>query len=224
MLTQEQANIFALKNQTIVDNILKEHYQMFILDILYRSSFESKLIFKGGTALRLAYNSMRFSEDLDFSILTDIPYKDFEKTIKSIEKIIPEAKIKDLHDKRFTLFAKIVFKVSYKPIPIGIKVEINKDTKDFKEQITLLKSPFSNMEVLGRVFTLESILKDKLTLIEPDSRRDPRDLFDAWFINQRLNQEFIIKDDYKYNQKELMNGLNPLLPQNYKKVMELFKI
>ena len=224
MLTQEQARKFALDNQTIVDNILKEHYQLYVLDILYRSSFEVNLIFKGGTALRLAYNSVRYSEDLDFSVLNPIKYEDFEKTIKSVEKIIPEARIQDIHDKRFTLFAKIVFKVDFKPIPIGIKIEINKDAKEFTEQMSLLKSPFNNLEVLGRVYTLESILQDKLKMIEPDSRRDPRDLFDAWYISQKLNQNLNIKAEYKYNQKELMDGLNPLLPQSHKKVMELFKI
>lgn len=223
MLTQIQAQKFALDNQTIVDNILKEHYQMYILDILYRSSFESNLIFKGGTALRLAYNSVRFSADLDFSMLNEIPFKDFEKAIESTEKIIPEAKIQDLHDKRFTLFAKIVFKIDFKPIPIGIKVEVNKDAEEFKERILLLKSPFNSLEVVGRVYTLESILKDKLEMIESGLRRDPRDLFDAWFIHQKLNREFIIKDEYKYSQKELMDELNPLLPNNYKKVMELFR-
>ncbi len=223
MLTQEQARKFALDNQTIVDNILKEHYQLYVLDILYRSSFEVNLIFKGGTALRLAYNSVRYSEDLDFSVLSPIKFMDFEKTIKSVEKIIPEARIQDIYDKRHTLFAKIVFKIDFKPIPIGIKIEINKDAKEFKEQISLLKSPFNNLEVLGRVYTLESILKDKLKMIEPDSRRDPRDLFDAWYISQKLNLNLNIKDEYKYSQKELMDGLNPLLPQNYKKVMELFK-
>ncbi|MBK6681683.1 MAG: nucleotidyl transferase AbiEii/AbiGii toxin family protein [Ignavibacteriales bacterium] len=37
-----------------------------ILAIIYRSEFAGKLIFIGGTALRIVHNTNRFSEDLDF--------------------------------------------------------------------------------------------------------------------------------------------------------------
>lgn len=223
MLTQGQAQKMAVIHRTIVDNILKEHYQMYLLDILYKSSFEENLIFKGGTALRLAYQSYRFSEDLDFSIRGNISYIEFEKTIKSAVKILPEAKIIDLHDKRYALYAKIVFKIGFKPIPIGIKIEINKNANDFKDQIVLLKSPFNNVEVLGRVYTLESVLSDKMDILKSGIRRAPRDLFDAWYICQKLNREFVVEDDYKYTKKELMDGLNPLLPQQFKKIIHLFE-
>lgn len=223
MLTQDQAQKMAVIYQTIVDNVIKEHYQMYLLDILYKSSFEENLIFKGGTALRLAYKSYRFSEDLDFSIRGNIDYAEFQKTIKSVVKILPEAKIIDIYDKRYTLYAKIVFKIGFKPIPIGIKIEINKNANDFKDQIVLLKSPFNNMEVLGRVYTLESILNDKWDILKNNTRRMPRDLFDIWYICQKLNREFMVDDNYKYTKKELMDGLNPLLPQKFKKVIHLFE-
>lgn len=223
MLTQIQASKMALEHHTIVDNVIKEHYQMFLLDILYRSSFEENLFFKGGTALRLAYQSYRFSEDLDFSLQNEIAFPDFEKTIKTIIKIFPEANLEDLYDKRNTLYAKISFKIPFKPIPIGIKIEINKHTKNFKNQISLLRSPFNNLEVLGRVYTLESIFDDKKEILTKAIRRAPRDLFDAWYISQKLHHEFIITEKMKYTKKELMDSLNPLLPQSFKKVMPLFE-
>lgn len=223
MLTQDQTQKFALEQQTTVDNILKEHYQMFLLDILFNSSFENNLVFKGGTALRLAYGSVRFSEDLDFSLLDEVAFTDFSRVLKKIEKIIPEAAIKDIYDKRYTLFAKVLIHVDYRPIPIGIKVEVNKNPRDFIQTIALIKSPFNNLEVIGRVYTLESILKDKIRIIEDRERREPRDLFDAWYISQKLGQNLIIKDDYKYDQKELMDSLYHYLPKNQRKVIELFK-
>ena len=76
MLTQAQTQKFALEQQTVVDNILKEHYQLFMLDILFNAPFESRLVFKGGTALRLAYGSVRFSEDLDFSLLDEVAFSE----------------------------------------------------------------------------------------------------------------------------------------------------
>ncbi len=224
MLTQEQAQKFAVEQNTIVDNILKEHYQVYLLDLLYKSQIEKALVFKGGTALRLAYNSFRFSEDLDFSLIDNVSYQTFKELIETVPSVLPEAQVKDLYDKRFTLYAQIVFNINFKPIPIGIKIEINKDAKTFESTIALVKTPFNNQEVTTRVYTMESILKDKLRIIEKKERRDPRDLFDAWYISQKLNKEFPIKQEYKYTQKELMDNLNPFIPKKQSKVLELFKL
>ena len=196
---------------------------MYLLDQLFKSPFESKLVFKGGTALKIVYNSARFSEDLDFSLLDKIDYVDFKRVIAGIPRIFPEAKVKDIYDKRFNLFARLVFTVDFKPIPIGIKVEVNKNSKDFKHTVALMKSPFNNIEVVGRVYTLEAILKDKMNILENNLRREPRDLFDAWYIHHKLDREFRIKKNYKYEHKELMDGLNAFLPKKYRKVLELFR-
>ena len=223
MLTQAQAQKFALEQQTVVDNVLKEHYQMFMLDILFKAPFESRLVFKGGTALRLAFGSVRFSEDLDFSLLDEVAFSDFDQAIRKIEKIIPGSVIKDIHEKHFNLYARVVINVEYRPIPIGIRVEVNKHTRDFEHTVALVKSPFNNLEVIGRVYALESILKDKIRIIENQERREPRDLFDAWYISQKLGRELVIKDEYKFDQKELMDSLNHFLPKKQRKVIELFR-
>ena len=223
MLTQDQAQEFAFKQQTVVDNILKEHYQMYLLDILYNAPFENHLVFKGGTALRLVYNSVRFSEDLDFSLTGDVTFPEFEQVISRIEKVIPGSVVKDIHDKFYNLYARVIVNIDYRPIPIGIKIEINKNTRDFEQSIALIKSSFNNIEVIGRVYTMDSILKDKIRIIEKQERREPRDLFDAWYISQKLGRNFEIKDEFKYSQKELMDSLNHFLPKNQRKIIELFQ-
>lgn len=220
MLTQDQAEKFSREYQTTTDNILKEHYQMLLLDTLSASPLEKNLAFKGGTALRLAYGSFRFSEDLDFSTLGNIPYQSFDTVIRALPSKIPESKVKEIHEKKHTLFAKIVFDIAFKPIPIGVKVEINKDAPKPDWQVALLKSPFNNLETTARVFTLEAILADKYRLLE--ERREPRDLFDAWYISQKLNRPFEIDDAAKYTRKELSDRLNPFLPEKQRKVLALF--
>lgn len=57
---QEQTSVFP--------NILREYVQHLFLTELYQLPGSEKLLFKGGTALRIVYNSPRFSEDLDFSL------------------------------------------------------------------------------------------------------------------------------------------------------------
>jgi predicted nucleotidyltransferase component of viral defense system len=196
---------------------------MYLLDLLFNSAWEKNLVFKGGTALRLAYQSARFSEDLDFSLSGEVDYSDFKIAVERIEKLIPEARVKDIYDKRFTYYARVMFDVEFQPVPIGVRIEVNKNTHDFEPTVALLRSPFNNLEIVGRVYTLESILKDKLRMIEHQERREPRDLFDAWYISQKLSRPLVIKDEYKYHQKELMDRLNPWLPQNFRKVIELFR-
>jgi len=47
-------------------SMLREYLQCKILKIIFSSPIGNKLTFIGGTALRLIYNTQRFSEDLDF--------------------------------------------------------------------------------------------------------------------------------------------------------------
>ncbi len=223
MLTQVQAQKFAVENQTVVDNILKEHFQVNLLDILFNAPFEQNLVFKGGTSLRLAYGSFRFSEDLDFSITEDISFSSFQQVMQKVTTTLPGAVIKDIYDKRNTLYARVIFNVEYRPVPIGIKIEINKKAKGFDHTIRMISSPFNNLSVLGRVYNLESIRGDKIRIIRDRERRDPRDLFDAWFIHQKLGKEFDILEEYKYTRKELMDSLYHFIPQNQRKVIELFE-
>ncbi len=224
MLTQNQAQSFAHEFQTSSDNVIKEHYQLYILDLLCNSAWEDKLVFKGGTALRLAYGSVRFSEDLDFSLTEGVDFEDFRKTIGRIESVHPEAKVIDIFNKRYIFYARVLFTIKFRSIPMGIKIEVSKVPRVFQSDIKLFRSPFNNLEVLGKVYTLESILADKLRILDNNERREPRDLFDAWFISDKLGLPFIVKEEYKYDHKVLMDRLNAFLPQKYHKVIELFSL
>src|SRR4030042_738144 len=51
--------------------VVREYWELIILKGLYDSPFGRNIIFKGGTALRLAYASPRFSEGLEFSLTPD---------------------------------------------------------------------------------------------------------------------------------------------------------
>jgi predicted nucleotidyltransferase component of viral defense system len=69
MIETETLENIAKKEQTAVfPNIIREYIQHLFLTELYQLSGSEKLLFKGGTALRIVYHSPRFSEDLDFSL------------------------------------------------------------------------------------------------------------------------------------------------------------
>ena len=57
----------ATRWQTTTLNVAREYCQHLFLRAFYQRDGSERVLFKGGTALRIVYGSPRFSEDLDFS-------------------------------------------------------------------------------------------------------------------------------------------------------------
>ncbi len=68
MISQESIKQLATRYRTSELNVIREYFQHVFLAELYKLPGAGKLLFKGGTALRIVYGSPRFSEDLDFSL------------------------------------------------------------------------------------------------------------------------------------------------------------
>ncbi len=66
-------------------NAIKEIVQEIVLCALSRGGFFNEAAFYGGTALRIFYGLDRFSEDLDFSLITKNPNFDLAKFFSYIE-------------------------------------------------------------------------------------------------------------------------------------------
>ncbi len=91
-----QRNLSLLSNRLareggrrILESVLERDYCIaWLLVGLSRSSIRDKLAFKGGTALkRCWFGDYRFSEDLDFTLLNEIP---FETITKELEEAYQE--------------------------------------------------------------------------------------------------------------------------------------
>ncbi len=67
------------------ESILKEYLQYKILNSIFDSQHAGKLVFLGGTALRIVYGNTRFSEDLDFDNFS-LTEKEFEDLSLVIQK------------------------------------------------------------------------------------------------------------------------------------------
>ena len=66
-MTKENLEEFTRRFQTSRNNIMREYGQHMFLSYLYQEKKGERLLFKGGTALRIVMKSPRFSEDLDFT-------------------------------------------------------------------------------------------------------------------------------------------------------------
>ena len=71
-----------LKGITSFRSMIKEYLQCKVLEIIYRSPYQSRLIFIGGTRLRLLNGFRRFSEDLDFDIIGEYGDKDHRNLLE----------------------------------------------------------------------------------------------------------------------------------------------
>lgn len=202
------------------DRIVQEEYEVFVLRGLLEAEFGGKLVLKGGTALRLAYDSPRFSDDLDFSVLGEISPEGFLKTAEKIVKQHPNMTLTDARKKYYTIFALFRIADPLLKLPFSIKVEIStrkvawEKGKDYK--LTNLKSPASNIVVLGNTATLERLKQDKLQTFR--ERREPKDLYDLWFITAKLGEEFRLPL-HRLNKRSIKQGLNKYLPKDEQYVL-----
>jgi predicted nucleotidyltransferase component of viral defense system len=67
MISREIVVQAAAAGQTTEINVAREYCQHLFLGAFYRQKNSGRVMFKGGTALKIVYGSPRFSEDLDFS-------------------------------------------------------------------------------------------------------------------------------------------------------------
>ena len=74
------------QSETDYTNALKEIFQEISLLGLWRAKFFEKAAFYGGSALRILYGLDRFSEDLDFSLLSVDPSFSLEKYNEAVTK------------------------------------------------------------------------------------------------------------------------------------------
>lgn len=196
--------------------IIREELEMVILQYLSQSSLSNKLIFKGGTALRLCYGSPRFSQDLDFNQQDRTTKEEIEKILFQVTKNYPEIFIDEIIDKRYTLFSLLGVKSKHLKQKISIKLEISKKKYDLKKEDYALKtanSPLSPFSPILQVYSLERILYEKKLAIK--TRNKPRDYFDLWFVAQKLDKDIKLP---KVNMKvsKFKGELNQLLPNHLK--------
>jgi predicted nucleotidyltransferase component of viral defense system len=87
-IIQQMINKYNPKTLEDKKNVIQEVLQEVILAGLSKTDFFTHAAFYGGTALRIFYGMDRFSEDLDFSLLTVNDTFDIHKYFKSISDIV----------------------------------------------------------------------------------------------------------------------------------------
>lgn len=220
-MDQFLAESFARRLHIPAEMVVREECEMTLLKAFFESRRGKSLIFKGGTALRLAYGSPRFSDDLDFSAISVMPYDDFQSLCESAAKGFSKIALVEALTKRFTQFALYRVSVPYISRSFSIKIEISTRRQRWERgqdyELKLLKTEVSNISILAQVATLERIWEDKQSAFA--SRRHPRDLYDLWLISQKLEREFV-PDLAGIDRKIIRRELRKYLPRSHWSVID----
>lgn len=185
-------------------NSIYEVMQQITLAGLYRGGFFDKAAFYGGTCLRIFHKLERFSEDMDFSLLSHDESFNLEEYFPAIRDefstlgrdVVITKKDKRSFGKVESAFLKddtevydVVFQTEK-----SLKIKIEVDTKpplNFQTEQKLLLHPFSFMT---RCFTLPDLYAGKMHALVFRSwknRVKGRDWYDfEWYVRNGIKLDF----------------------------------
>ena len=170
--------------------VLREELQKGALTALSRTGSFNHIVFQGGTALRIFYNSPRFSEDLDF-VLRGGESFDLTSRIEVMERYLSSEfyyldglKVyiqKDAGD----LQRATIRTFSDAPAQrLSVNVELF-SVPSYRNSLRILQYPPLNPVV--RVEELEEILADKIVAVSLRRYLKGRDIWDIHYLTHELN-------------------------------------
>ncbi len=185
------------------DLIKQEQFEIEILNFLNSKKLLQKLIFCGGTMLRLCYGLNRFSVDLDFWLIKKVNVNSVFLLLKNY--IEQSYNVIDAQNKFYT----ILFEIKSQKYPRSLKIEIRKEPKKVKIEKAIAFSRFSDIQVLVNVPTLQDVMLAKINAFL--DRKEIRDVFDIEFLLKRgihlpSNKELL---------KKLLNNIEKLTRRDY---------
>jgi len=170
--------------------VFKEHVHFFVLDYLFKKGMFSYLVFQGGTALRLAYNGLRYSEDLDFVL--NKKNSGFFKRISGDIRLLPSYLDKSFSfvkkaelkvQKETALFKRycLVSQTDFLPVKDKTNIEIANIPSYKHKQIILQRSDISVAPVIS-VEVPQEIFSDKIIAFGARQYLKGRDIWDIHFM------------------------------------------
>jgi predicted nucleotidyltransferase component of viral defense system len=203
-------------------HILREYLQLLILKILYDINAFKEIAFTGGTALRILHNTGRYSEDLDFSVLTGTQVNLDKIDSNLIYKIKGynlniETKVQDRTVKAIEIhFIGILFNLGLSPHlneKLKIKLEIDSNPPSgSKTENHLMSNPYL-FQI--KAYDLASIFSGKLHVVLYRKYVKGRDYYDLlWFLSKKvpLNKQLFSNAVYQ-TEKRLIN------PDEWKEIL-----
>lgn len=181
MLTRANLEQFTKQSQTKLENVVREYCQHLFLSFLYQQPGSEKLLFKGGTALRIIFHSPRYSEDLDFTGVNITQHEVeelFTSTLVNIEKTGIRLEIKEGKHTTGGYLGIMEFDIYDKITEIYFEVSLRNS-----KRITGVRQFIENDYI--QPYTLVSLSKETLVQGKLEAlfnRHKPRDFYDYFFL------------------------------------------
>lgn len=195
-------------------NLLREYLQVMALKIIYQSKEGNKLVFGGGTALRICHNLPRYSEDLDFELVGEnfdldqfvldlkkgflnyntklsisVPAKASEKTVIKLQLKFPDV----LH---------VLNLVPLKDQKLSIKVEIYTKAANQGKYSPAYVSKFDEYYPI-LIGELPTLFANKIGAIVDREYTAKRDYYDLlWYLSHDIEPDYAVLNELKINIKD----------------------
>lgn len=167
--------------QTTLDNVMREYFQHLFLSYLYRQKDADSFLFKGGTALRIVWQSPRFSEDLDFTgVKIAVPKIEsvLELTLTQIEREGIQVAIEEAKKTAGGYLAILNFESDHGKYAIQLEISLRGGEKAIGE-MTLIRSEFLPAFTLVHLDE-RTLIREKVSAVL--TRAKARDFYDLYFI------------------------------------------
>ncbi len=181
MLSRDNLEKFTNLKQTSTQNVVREYCQHLFLSYLYQNPGSEKLLFKGGTALRIILKSPRFSEDLDFTG-AGVTHREIEElftnTLANIEKTGMTVHVTEAKQTTGGYLGIATFEAY--DMKINVQIEISQRSRtNFKRIRSLITSDYIPAYTLVHLSS-DDIILGKLEALA--ARHKPRDFYDYFFL------------------------------------------
>lgn len=225
MITRQFISELTTKHQTLEENIAREYCQHLFLSYLYKRIEAGKMLFKGGTALKIVFNGPRFSEDLDFSAselsvpevnsLVDLVLGDISKEGVLTRKEVNPGTQGETSGGYFAI-------INFKLLEFGseIKIQVSFRNRDSLEtNTTLVENDFIPPYTI--VYLQEKLLVgEKIqALLE---RSKPRDFFDLYFILRHRELVKFLPREMENLKQRLIDKTESIVEGGWEKELKIF--
>jgi len=231
MLKIEEIEKLSTKYQMSLVAVAREYCQHNILANFYNQRGSEKLLFKGGTALRILFRSPRFSEDLDFTAI-------YNPTYREIEDILTNT-LGDLHNWGFNInlleakkttggyLAKINFSLHQLKFLIKIEISFRKSDKKIQSQTSPVQNEYIHTYNIVHLPSVE-IVDGKISALL--TRAKARDWYDLYFFLRGRMLEVKHKkqlpellEKLKNSKADFKKELKDFLPRSHQIILKDFQ-
>lgn len=186
------------QNAGMQKHILKEYVELLALEWIARSPYAAKLVFIGGTNLRLIQGIDRFSEDLDFDCkgLTENEFLQMSaELVKYLQQHGLNAELRNKENARLVAFRsnvhfpELLFNLQltgHREERFLMKIEAQNQGLDYSREMAIVQR--DGFSFPAPVPPLRVLLSMKLCALL--TRQKGRDFYDTMFLMQRTGPDY----------------------------------